>query len=251
MEFNLRVQLPQNYRNSKNKYEVLYYLDAWKSNGYINELTKVLRGEIPKMILVGIDIIVDGVDPAINRSKDYWLTRLLVFTPSRADNFDGYPEEWTGGAPRFLKCLETEMIELIDRSYRTIPQKRTLMGHSAGGLFCLFALLESPGLFENIVASSPPLYFGNHAMLRIEKQFTENHSELRSNLFYAVGTREEPTPESQMAQSLIAFREQLEKRAYMGLNAVGRIYDGETHASNRLVTYLNGLRYVFAIDRSE
>ena len=90
-------------------------------------------------------------------------------------------------------------------------------------------------------------------MFRIESEYAENHSELRSNLYYAVGTREYPKLDDkyQMVQSLIAFRQQLEKRRYKGLNAVGKIHDGETHPTNRLITFINGLRYVFAQDDSK
>lgn len=246
VEFKLRVRLPRGYGEGNQKYEVLYYLDAWKSNGFIDELTRVLGDEIPNLILVGIDITLNGVEPGIARPKKYWQTRSLAFTPTKVDNYEDIPVEWTGGAPRFLQCLETELIPLIDQTYRTIPEKRTLLGHSFGGLFCLFTLLERPNLFENIVASSPPLHFGDHAMLRIESEFAERHPKLPTNLYYAVGSREDTAPQSQMVQSLIAFREQLESRKYEKLNTLGVIHDGETHASNRLVTYLHGLRYVFS-----
>jgi pimeloyl-ACP methyl ester carboxylesterase len=71
----------------------------------------------------------------------------------------------SGGAAAFLTCLEQEIIPLVDRTYRTDPADRGLLGHSLGGLFALYTLIERPGLFQRIVSASPAADWDHSVLL--------------------------------------------------------------------------------------
>jgi len=243
----IQVKVPKGYEKSEERYEVLYYLDGDRTHGFIYDLYSPLNWykEIPNLILVGIDIIVP-------KGTRLGLIRSLNFTPTKTNAHadrkqQSFPEEWTGGADLFLQSFESEIISLIEAEYRTKPGKRTLMGNSLGGLLCLYSVFEKPGLFENIIASSPPLLFDNNVMLQIESEFAKNNKELPLNIFYAVGGLEGSIEES-MLGSFVAFQKQFGSRNYKGLNSAGKIFDGHSHASIKFISYTTGLRYVFAQD---
>jgi hypothetical protein len=45
-----------------------------------------------------------------------------------------------GGSSGVSRFLEHEVIPFVDRTYRTIPSDRGLLGHSYGGLFAIYVI---------------------------------------------------------------------------------------------------------------
>ena len=135
--YDLFVSLPEDYATSGKSYPVLYVLDGWhfplmaflQNNNIYSE-------RMPPVIMVNIGHG-QGVNPMPLRARD--------FTPT---NMSDWPT--SGGAAAFLEFLERDIIPLIERTYRTNPADRGLLGHSMGGLFALYALEERPGLFQRI-----------------------------------------------------------------------------------------------------
>ncbi|RZK91613.1 MAG: alpha/beta hydrolase, partial [Hymenobacter sp.] len=76
----------------------------------------------------------------------------------------------------FLTFVERELLPYLDRTYRTDTTQRTLMGHSLGGYFTLFALVEALKTrryaFATYVAASPTLLYGQEYLLRELAQLT-------------------------------------------------------------------------------
>src|ERR1700730_10304897 len=85
--------------------------------------------------------------------------RVRDFTPTKTSEAAN-----SGGAAAFLDFLEYELIPFVDRTYRTIPSDRGLLGHSHGGLFAIYALEQQPALFQRIVAASPALSWDNRLL---------------------------------------------------------------------------------------
>jgi len=74
----------------------------------------------------------------------------------------------SGGAANFLSFINYELIPYVDKSYSTDTAKRTLMGHSLGGYFTLYALScnwRSKGSFNRYIAASPSLDYANDYLL--------------------------------------------------------------------------------------
>ena len=140
--YDLFVSLPDGYATSGKSYPVLYVLDGWhfpllaflQNNNIYSE-------RMPPVIMVNIGHG-QGVNPMPLRARDFTPTHLAE-------------EPTSGGGSAFLAFLEHDIIPFVERTYRTIPSDRGLLGHSLGGLFALYALEERPGLFQRIVAASP------------------------------------------------------------------------------------------------
>ena len=138
----LYIHLPDGYARSNDRYPVLYVLDAeWnfrKVVGIVDHLSASRR--IPPMIVVGVP----------NRLRAGRISRFTDLAPAHAERTE------SAGAQRFLRFVAEELIPFVDERYRTAPH-RTLLGHSLGGLFAVFALLEKPEAFTGFIAISPSL----------------------------------------------------------------------------------------------
>jgi predicted alpha/beta superfamily hydrolase len=135
------VTLPESYqRDAARRYPVLYVLDGSSQSPHTAESARLLAriGVMPEIIVVGVP------SSGENRARDY--------TPPymRADPGNGQ-------AKTFLRFLETELIPHIEQAYRT-TSTRMLAGHSRGGLFVIYSLLEKPDLFSARLAFSPALW---------------------------------------------------------------------------------------------
>lgn len=133
----LRIYTPPSQAKSRTPAAVLYVLDG--ANNFFHTAAAVDfligTGRIPEMIVVGI--------PTLDRGKD--------LTPSKDE--------------QFLKFLTTELAPWIESRYRTAPF-RIITGHSRGGLFTLYTLLNRPEAFNAYVAVSPALWWGDLATLQ-------------------------------------------------------------------------------------
>lgn len=85
--------------------------------------------------------------------------RTLDYTPPAPGptaDAQGRPE---GGADSFLAFIDARVRPLIERQLPIDPARRTLFGHSYGGLCVLHALCTGVGGFHNFVAASPSLWW--------------------------------------------------------------------------------------------
>lgn len=70
----------------------------------------------------------------------------------------GLPLDRFGGADAFRRFLVEELRPLVARAYRIDPRDQTLFGHSMGGLFATYVLLNYPADFRTVAIASPSLY---------------------------------------------------------------------------------------------
>lgn len=132
------VYLPSGLVSSGEKYPVIYLLDGHSLHNVVSSFVQHYssRGRIPHMVVVGI--------ASTNRVRD--------FTPTprkdREDELEG------GGAEKFLSFLTDELFPIVEGKY-PVNNYRTIIGHSMGGLFAIYAMLSKPELFRCYVASSP------------------------------------------------------------------------------------------------
>ena len=217
------VQLPEGYENSKEKYPVLYILDARRGFPIGAAMLRFFAelGQMPRMIVVGI--------PNISLSK-----RLVDFSP---DNNPAYPG--SGGAGKFLDFLKTELIPQIDKKYRTHPS-RVLCGHSLAGLFTTYVLLHAPDTFNAYIATSPSLVWNNQSFLKTSESLVKKYPIL--NKFYYFSFSVEPN----YAPALNKFKEILEKHAPGNFKWKFESFEDEDHGSVVVRAMHNGLRWIFS-----
>jgi predicted alpha/beta superfamily hydrolase len=164
------VHTPDYYKNRKDAYPVLVLLDAENNFAYTSGAVHLLsaNGRIPAMIVVGIN--------NTDRTRD--------MTPTKPAN--GSP--WTGavgGADKFLSFIADELLPTIDRTYRTRPY-RVLIGHSLGGLFAVYALLNRPEVFRGYIVTSPSLWWDDQTLVKAAQPFFAAHGDLRADLYMSM-----------------------------------------------------------------
>lgn len=132
----LSIHLPENYDSDKKSYPVLYMLGSDYRARFAmlaSTLDYMGEGQIPEMILIGIDL------PEGNS----------ILLPKRDNQDTTIPDN-------YIDFIEKELIPQVDNTYRTAPF-RTLYGASNSGFFCVYTLLSKPHLFNAYFASSPSL----------------------------------------------------------------------------------------------
>lgn len=242
--YELRVSLPHGYGGDPGRrFPVVYLLDADYSFLLARQITDHLaeRGHLDEVIVVGLGYR----DQETGRTPSYRRNRTRDYTPTFVAD-GGYGPDYqrlSGGAPKFLEAIETEIVPFIDRRYRTLPGDRTLVGHSYGGLFTVWTLLTRPGLFRRYVAVSPSLWYDDHLPRRLEEARARRHDALPARLYLCVGDRERGG-RIDMVEDLRDLARRLEARSYRGLAFESLVVEDETHNSIFPGCLSNGLRYV-------
>lgn len=146
----------------------------------------------------------------------------------------------SGGAPRFLRYLTTEVMPLIDSAYRTMPGDRTLVGHSLGGTFGLFALLEAPALFRRLLIGSPSGWDGTW-LARRDSALAPRRDTQPMAVYVSVGGMESLALLTSWRKSV----DLLSAPKYHDVQLVSEILAGETHISAMPIATTRGLRAIF------
>ncbi len=227
--YDLFISLPENYSSSKQSYPVLYVLDGWHFPLMVSlQENNIYSKRMPPVIIVNI-----GQSPA----SDAMALRAQDFSPTPIPQSLG---SGGGGAAMFLDFLEHELIPFIDRTYRTNPADRGLLGHSLGGRFALYALEQRPGLFQRIVAASPALFPDDPLMdAAARRALSALSAPVRLDL--SVGSEDELG----FAKTTTAFAQLLNELKPKGLDYRLTVYPGENHNSVRFVSFPAGLYWVY------
>lgn len=168
-ERNIWIYTPRQYEEYPDKkLEIIYVLDAQGREFFdvIHSTVQFLGGQEFAFIVVGIE------SPFIEEKNQ---NRNTDFLPKATDKetIERYGE-YSGGADKFLSFIKTEVVPFIDKKYRTLPE-RVAVGHSNGGTFVSYALLNEPDLFNAIIAISPNYAYDKGQLVkRFEELKPEN-----------------------------------------------------------------------------
>lgn len=222
------VRTPVGYARSSEKFPVLYMTDGdahiQHTSGTVSFLARNAR--MPEMIVVGIT--------NTDRTRDLTPTHVAQAPDNPNARFPT-----SGGADKFLKFIETELIPLVESKYRTQPF-RALAGHSLGGLFAVHAMLTKPELFNSYIAVSPSLQWDNFEEIDRVKAFFKARTELKRTLFTSLGN--EP---GDIGDAFGLFHDELKRQQLKGFVWEAVRYEDEDHGSVVLRSHYAGLRKVF------
>ena len=143
---------------------------------------------------------------------------------------------------------------MVEKEYRLDPDDRTLLGHSSGGHFALYALLRQPELFNRYAVGSPSLGFGNGRLFDLEQEYASRSDELPARLFLGIGEEEEHSPlspagyigEIVSVSDFYRFAAVLEDRGYRNLLMSKKVFEGHGHTDVFGPFVASGLRYLFS-----
>jgi predicted alpha/beta superfamily hydrolase len=206
------------------------------TDGYWDfEKLHVIQGSLnydkvaPEFIIVGLGYAGENLD--------YGTLRWRELSPVP---FGNNPD--AGHAGDFLKVIETEIIPLIDREYRTNPNQRVLAGASLGGLFTLYSMYTKPDLFQGYIAVTPAVVLNDDWLLQYEDKFVKAGGQLKGRLWVSVGENES----AGFVSGILRYNARVTSRKHPGLAYQFRVIDGERHAGMQIESYVRGVRFIFA-----
>ncbi|WP_226626656.1 alpha/beta hydrolase [Alloyangia pacifica] len=208
---------------------ILYLLDG---NAAFDFLTPALLEAAPRLIVAGIGYDTDKQFARAHRIFDYSPPE----TPGAAPRPDPHhPERLAGGAEAYLARLTGGIRAEVEHDLPVDPERRTLWGHSFGGLFTLFTALTRPGSFARFASISPSVWWDEALVTRLVTQRSIAEGAPRP-LHFGMGDKEKrtgsagpqpegpPPPTLQMIERLQA--------APAGLEIAAQVYPGAVHIAS-------------------
>lgn len=208
---------------------ILYMLDG---NAAFDFLTPALLEAAPGLIVAGIGYDTDKQFARAHRIFDYSPPE----SPGAAPRPDPHhPERLAGGAEAYLARLTGGIRAEVERGLFVDPARRTLWGHSFGGLFTLFAALTRPDSFARFASISPSVWWDEALVSRLTRQRSMAEGAPRP-LHFGMGDKEKrtgsagPQPEGPPPATLRMI-ERLQA-APAGLEIAAQVYPGAVHIAS-------------------
>ncbi len=176
-----RIQIGKIGPRPESGYPVVYVLDgdAMFPIAYLYAMARAmqLQDHTP------VSVLIVGVGYSNSRLLDM-NARAADYTPPSPDyekTGDAFAKKF-GEADRFLSFLDQELKPMITREFSIDKNQQTLIGHSYGGLFTLYALYTQPESFRNYIVSSPSIWWNKGIIRTYFEQFKKKQRNLTSPL---------------------------------------------------------------------
>jgi len=225
------------YAKNKEKYPVLYLLDAEDHFYSTVGMIKQMSGRWPRIIVVGI----------VNTDRERDLKPSI-------SNDKGYNKD-SGGGAKFMNFIEEELIPHIDSIYPTAPY-RVFSGHSLGGLTVINTLLNNTSLFNAYIAIDPSLWWNNQSLNEQAKKDFATKDYNNRTLFVGRANNMPPGMDTLAAlndtsqytmlyRSVTRFLKILRTSKHDGLRWTTSFYPDETHGTVELIGEYDALKFLF------
>ena len=231
--FYINVQLPKAYyENPDKRYPAVFLLDG---NFYFPMMASIfsqyeIAGLLEPAIVVGIGYKSFAEMDSL-RIRDYLYPAAL---PSDEINA-------TGGGHLFYDYLINELLPKIDAKYRTEKNNRALLGHSFGGYFVLYSLLNqlkgNTNDFKKFISASPTLWYNNFYLKQLPQLLGKSSDRL--GIFISVGNLEDSI---WSVNPLKDLTDEIQKRNLQGLEFQSRIYNHLDHTDVAVLSFTKGLQ---------
>lgn len=242
--FYISVQLPEGYHeNPDKKYPTAYVTDA---NFYFPMLAGIVSqyqtaGLLPPMILVGIGYksfpLMDSL-----RVRDYLYPAAIPSDEMQTP----------GGGKNFNDFIVSQLIPHIDANFHADTTSRSLLGHSFGGYFSLYALLNQieskRSTFKSIASASPSLWYNNFYLNQLTEKLQNRSTKDSLNLFLTVGGSEEQTWNIAPVQKLAA---NIRKAPVENLAFQEHIYNDLEHMDVALISFTKALQAFYKMPENQ
>jgi predicted alpha/beta superfamily hydrolase len=158
------VFLPHSYRGSRRRYPVVYMQDGQNLAD-------------PHRAFAGTWGLNQAIDALANRGIEAIFVGVPNLGPERVREYSPFFDARHGGGAgdAYLAFLERTVKPLIDRRFRTRPEREAtgIFGSSMGALISVYAFFRAPETFGFAGAMSPSLWFADRALLSyVEKDGT-------------------------------------------------------------------------------
>ncbi|MGR3806409.1 alpha/beta hydrolase [Pasteurella testudinis] len=166
--YRLFIAVPKQHNNGN----VLYLLDG---NTHFPLALQAIDPVLPLPTIIAVGYPTQEAYAVAERTRDY--------------TFAAQGEEFVygGGAADFLTFI-SGLPHFLAQDYAVNAQRSLFFGHSFGGLFGLYVLLNQPQLFDDYILASPSLWWGNGTLL--QQRNVEFHRIRPSSLLFTLGEYE-------------------------------------------------------------
>ena len=239
----VRVYLPASYHHTDRAYPTL-----WVTDNSLELMQAALTGDslgfAPELIVVAVGA------PADTNAAEFQRRRSYDFIPDKSlmgPMFAPMPAELIGGAPGFLDFLVNQLRPALAGEYRMDPNDHGYAGHSGGGQFGLYVLLNQPESFAKYIISSPAAY---QPWLDMEARWHEQNKDLKAEVFLSAGEAEAAHPvwsASQIVSTVATMAERLTMRRYPSLELTVKIFPDEDHLTVMPIAYTRGIRVLWGM----
>jgi predicted alpha/beta superfamily hydrolase len=235
----IQIALPASYQKYPNqKYPVLYVLDGETQFAFVSavvsKLSKTPYPDIPEMIVVGI------VNTERSRDLTPTVRQEKTMSQEQANKIQGA----TGGNMAFFDFLENDVMNHIEKNYRTTGYN-VLIGHSFGGISALNHLLNGQKNIQAYIVHDPSIWWDSEVMLKRYQAFKGKTFENKKIFLTQVGQSENTQNLSDHYQGIQAFNQYMSRQPFKGVDYQYAQYEGEDHGSVPMKGNIDGLRYVF------
>ena len=255
--YKLFISLPEGYHSKghhsyRESYPVLYLLDPDVEFALAENIarTMVNYDNIEPFIIVGIGY--QNQDLSTMDSKTFWdkwtQNRARDYIPiqvsSGKEDFEGRDHEYkglssyTGGSEKFKEFIEQELIPYINQTYRT-SNERALSGHSQGGLFTTWMMLNHPSIFKKYIILGPSLWVEKGQMI---KQANKLQSSDEITAYFAVGSKEHDANRSMVDEVKLFYSDLPKNKSF---KSKLEIIDDENHVSMVPAALTKGFKFLF------
>ena len=185
----------------------IYLIDGEYSNYRLQRINERFRDSILNIIAVGI----------VNTDR----RRDLLYAKS---------------ADKFLDFITSELIPTVEKDY--ITKNRTLYGHSFGGGFTVYAMINKPYFFNCYIASSP-----TPIMDLIEKEYflkIDSLSKKKIVFYFSFGSNDM----TQVRKWSKKMEDNLSELGFNNFDWRFMIFEGKDHDNSDIPSLINGIRYL-------
>lgn len=170
----ITVRKPASFSKDK-KYHHVYMTDGGIGIGdYVLGRSKSWAAVIPENCIV----------IAIGHIGDYHTKRPRDFIPA---DISKNTETNFGKAEQFYLFMKNELFPSIEKNLPA-RKSRAFIGHSFGGLFCLYTLFKADKLFNHHFAISPSCWANYYELDKIEAAYFKSNKQLNARVtLYAGG----------------------------------------------------------------
>ncbi|MGD1893705.1 MAG: alpha/beta hydrolase [Cyclobacteriaceae bacterium] len=221
-ERQLYVSLPAGYDTITSELPVVYVLDAEYKFDIAQSIQSYfsITTKIPPYILIGI----------ANPSQE-----------ARQRNY--LPKSYGGEAHNFLRFLEEEVFSFAEQSFKA-NEVRYLAGHSHGGVFAIYSLLNNSELFGGYIAIDPSLkHIYNERDTLLNQDLSEKKLYLASS-DVAYGYLEDIAAD--MQADFAVFKNHLYQTKEKNNLTFEIDHINDDHGNSYIQGFSRGLRYIFS-----
>ena len=218
------VWLPESYgQEEATAYPLLIILDGQKYGDLVSQVARFLArsGDIPEHVIVAINV----------------KNRLLNYTPTDSSDWEG-----DGGASNFLKYVTDELLPIIENDFR-LTKTRILWGHSAAGLFTMYALMNGSDSFNAYLVNDGSLDWDNQYIYNELKKYLLNQPPQKKFLYFNSSFLNPNVPEQ--FRFIEPIVDALSSNSNSKFRWIYKAMPTESHASIPLLGSVHGLKSLY------